>query len=145
MNLSTKKWFIPGIILSILILISLFYVIAARQSLTYEQLKIDQAPATIYETYESQKTEQGFSVTSYDRSNYILITMGEVPTGGYSIDVQDVYTHDDTIIVKTRFIEPKPEDLVIMVISYPTSVVKIPQTDQPIQVLANGKKLVQLH
>lgn len=145
MSKISNKWLISGIIVLSLLLISVIYIMSTQQDLQYEVIKIDHAPAAIYEVYELQKYKQGYSVNSYDNSSYILITMGEAPSGGYFIDVQDVYKSNDSLVIKTGFNEPKPNEMVITVITFPAIVIKVPNTNDPIIVQADGKEQIQLH
>lgn len=145
MSQISNRWLMLGMIMLILVLIPVIYSMSTQQNLQNEVIKIDRAPAAIYEVYELQKHELGFSVNSYDNSSYILITMGKTPSGGYSIDIQDVYKSDGSIVIQTRFKEPKPNEMVITAITFPAIVVKVPKTNNSIQVLVDGKKLLQLH
>ncbi len=144
---SFLKWaLLIGIICLAIIGVIYYQISPAGQGskVDYQVLNIEEAPAVIYEKYEQQKTNRGFSIIPYDQAQYILITMGTVPTAGYSIKVQQVHQQADKLIIKTRFISPNPKDIVAMVISFPTTVVKVSQEFINIQVLADSKPLSQL-
>jgi hypothetical protein len=58
-------------------------------------------------------------------SNYVILNMGEKNTGGYSIGVEKVEETDQNIIITVKEINPAPDAMVMQVITYPYTVVKI--------------------
>jgi hypothetical protein len=58
-------------------------------------------------------------------SNYIILNMGEKNTGGYSIGVDKVEETDKNIIITVKETNPAPDAMVMQVITYPYTVVKI--------------------
>ncbi|OMQ11607.1 protease complex subunit PrcB family protein [[Flexibacter] sp. ATCC 35103] len=58
-------------------------------------------------------------------SNYVILNMGEKNTGGYSIGVEKVEETDKNIIITVKEINPAPDAMVMQVITYPYTVVKI--------------------
>jgi hypothetical protein len=58
-------------------------------------------------------------------ANYIILNMGEKNTGGYSIGVEKVEETDKNIILTVKEHGPAPDAMVVQVISYPYTVVKI--------------------
>lgn len=58
-------------------------------------------------------------------SNYIILNMGEKNTGGYSIGVEKVEETDKNIIITVKEHNPAPDAMVMQVITYPYTVVKI--------------------
>ncbi|WP_276381800.1 protease complex subunit PrcB family protein [Flavobacterium sp. H4147] len=58
-------------------------------------------------------------------SNYVILNMGEKNTGGYSIGVEKVEETDKNIIITVKENNPSPDAMVIQVISYPYTVVKV--------------------
>lgn len=58
-------------------------------------------------------------------SNYVVLNMGEKNTGGYSIGVEKVEETDKNIIITVKEINPAPDAMVMQVITYPYTVVKI--------------------
>ena len=59
------------------------------------------------------------------RSNFIILNMGEKPSGGYSISVKEVRETPDAIIVKVKESEPEPGSMTTMAVTNPYAVVKI--------------------
>ncbi|GGF02461.1 protease complex subunit PrcB family protein [Flavobacterium limi] len=58
-------------------------------------------------------------------SNYVILNMGEKNTGGYSIEVEKVEETDKNIIITVKENAPAKDAMVMQVISYPYTVVKI--------------------
>jgi hypothetical protein len=58
-------------------------------------------------------------------SNYIILNMGEKNTGGYSIGVEKVEETDKNIIITVKEKSPAPDAMVMQVITYPYTVVKV--------------------
>lgn len=58
-------------------------------------------------------------------SNYVILNMGEKNTGGYSIGVDKVEETDKNIIITVKENNPAADAMVMQVITYPYTVVKI--------------------
>ena len=59
------------------------------------------------------------------KSNYVILNMGQKNTGGYSIDVEKVEETDKNIIITVKENSPAPDGMVMQVITYPYTVVKV--------------------
>lgn len=57
--------------------------------------------------------------------NYVILNMGEKNTGGYSIGIEKVEETDKNIIITVKEKNPAPDAMVMQVITYPYSVVKV--------------------
>ncbi|KFF05591.1 protease complex subunit PrcB family protein [Flavobacterium reichenbachii] len=69
----------------------------------------------------ASKVKEGDTNTS----NYVILNMGEKNTSGYSIAVEKVEETDKNIIITVKESGPSPDAMVMQVISYPYTVVKI--------------------
>jgi len=58
-------------------------------------------------------------------SNYVILNMGEKNTGGYSIGVEKVEETDKNIIITIKEVSPAADAMVMQVITYPYTVVKV--------------------
>ena len=58
-------------------------------------------------------------------SNYVILNMGEKNTGGYSIGVEKVEETDKNIIITVKEKSPAADAMVMQVITYPYTVVKV--------------------
>ncbi|NLL57026.1 MAG: protease complex subunit PrcB family protein [Firmicutes bacterium] len=97
----------------------------------YEVIEdLDTLPEKIAETLEHLKRQRGYFVFNpkdYGTGNdlYVLISAGEKPTGGYSINIDSLTLQNNTLKVVVKEQEPAAEDGVIQVITYPLVVVKM--------------------
>ena len=60
-----------------------------------------------------------------NNSNYVILNMGEKNTGGYSIGVEKVEETDKNIIITVKENVPAKDAIVMQVITYPYTVVKV--------------------
>ncbi|WP_163410374.1 protease complex subunit PrcB family protein [Flavobacterium ajazii] len=58
-------------------------------------------------------------------SNYVILNMGQKNTGGYSIGVEKVEETDKNIIITVKENNPASDAMLMQVITYPYTVVKI--------------------
>ena len=58
-------------------------------------------------------------------SNFIILNMGQKPTGGYSIEVDSVTETNQNIVIKVKEKTPEPGAMLTQNITYPYTVVKI--------------------
>jgi hypothetical protein len=63
--------------------------------------------------------------TDIANSNYVILSMGEKNTGGYSIEIEKVEETDKNIIITVKEKNPAPDAMVTQAITYPYTVVKI--------------------
>ncbi|EIA07984.1 protease complex subunit PrcB family protein [Flavobacterium frigoris] len=59
------------------------------------------------------------------KSNFVILNMGEKNTGGYSITIESVVETDKNIIISVKEKEPEPDSIVSQSLTYPFCVVKI--------------------
>jgi hypothetical protein len=60
-----------------------------------------------------------------NNSNYVILNMGEKNTSGYSIGIENVEETDKNIIITIKEKAPAPDAMLLQVISYPYTVVKV--------------------
>ena len=63
---------------------------------------------------------------------YIAIGYGEQRTGGYSIQVNELYKSQDCIVISTELLSPGKDDIVTMNITYPYLVIRTSNLSLPI-------------
>ncbi|KDN54750.1 protease complex subunit PrcB family protein [Flavobacterium seoulense] len=59
------------------------------------------------------------------QSNFVILNMGQKPTSGYAITVDNVEETDKQIIVKVKELLPDPNAMLMQMITYPYTVVKV--------------------
>ena len=105
----------------------------------------DTLPKKIAETLEHLKRQRGYFVFNpkdYVTGNdfYVLISAGEKPTGGYSINIDSLTLQNNTLKVVIKEQEPDARDGVIQVITYPLVVVKMYDLIEGIYVIDEDNK-----
>jgi hypothetical protein len=65
------------------------------------------------------------SATDVQKSNFVILNMGEKSSGGYSIAIESIKETDSTIIIKVKENSPEPDAMVTQGITYPFCVIKI--------------------
>lgn len=71
-------------------------------------------------------------------TRYLLVTYGEKPTGGYSVEISDVNEKNDKLTVTVEFTEPGESESVTQAITYPYDLKKIEPTSLPVEFVAEG-------
>jgi len=74
---------------------------------------------------------------NFENELLIGIFLGQRPTSGYSINVDRVVLENKKILVQASEICPKKDQIVLMVITYPSIFIKIPKYDYPIELKLN--------
>ncbi len=75
---------------------------------------------------ENVKYNRGFTNLREGDYNWIVITSGEKPTGGYDIEVQSVEEINKILDIKVNEISPKEGSVVTEALTYPIIVLSIP-------------------
>lgn len=97
------------------------------QKLAIQTVQYDSLPQTLKDRLDVQKLTQGFTAYRYEQSIYLIATRGTMPTGGYSIDIQDVYkefVQTGKFNLKAVVSMTNPGAFATQVISYPYEVIK---------------------
>jgi hypothetical protein len=82
--------------------------------------------STLMKWYNENNQKKGISSIRDGKYIYALIGAGEKPTGGYTINIDDIfYSSLDTITINARVTPPGDNVRVIMVITYPSTLIKI--------------------
>ena len=90
-------------------------------------------PQKLQSLIENKKKEE-FVVSYGDKENlYIAIGYGEQPTGGYSIQVKELYETKNNIYIDTEFVGPSKTEDISQSNSYPYIVVQMEYIDKQIR------------
>lgn len=96
---------------------------------------IDGLSEELQNSVEELKKSRGFTRLKDENGVMVMISMGEKPTGGYSITVKKVEKVQDKIKITVEETEPGKDDAVTMAITYPYTVIRIKQAqDEEIEV-----------
>ena len=69
---------------------------------------------------------------------YLLVTYGEKPSGGYSVEITDVMEEDQHLTVAVEFTKPAEGEQVTDAITRPYDLKKIDPIDMPVEFVAEG-------
>lgn len=94
------------------------------QAVAFEKLT-DQLPETVYTVMNENKYTAGVSFVEEGGFKYIIVSGGEQPNGGYSVNVDEVVETDAGIFVDAKVQGPEPGMMHAQVISYPVQVIKV--------------------
>ncbi len=119
---------VAGIVSAVIYLIYRCYTPIDREKLrdiSYEIVEEENIPAEVYECIEENKDE--INRLSYLCSDklYIIVCYGAQPTGGYTIEVNQLYESSNAIIVETTLIGPSRQEKVEQIVSYPYIVLRV--------------------
>jgi len=71
--------------------------------------------------HKDKETQQAFNINN---RTYIVLTMGQMPSAGYQIELKDIVLKDGTLTVFVKYEKPGKNDNVATVITYPTLVIE---------------------
>ncbi|WP_352420343.1 protease complex subunit PrcB family protein [Proteiniborus sp.] len=77
------------------------------------------------EWYNENYKAEGISSIDFEGHKYILVSAGEMPTGGYSVEITSVVGKEDSILVNAKVNAPKPDEMVTEVLTYPNALIRI--------------------
>lgn len=104
--------------------------------ITYEIVKKEDIPKQLQEEIkEAEKSEMWISYadTGNDAASlYVVRGYGTQQTTGYSIEVNDCYETENTVVVCTTLQGPKKREKIHKKKTYPYIVIKIPYTEKQI-------------
>ena len=81
----------------------------------------------------NDRKKESFELTFSEHSFlYIVKGYGKQKSGGYSIRINQFYKAEDTLVLDTDLLGPKPEDTVSKKASYPYIVIKTPFLEEPV-------------
>lgn len=100
------------------------------RDLDYTVLKEEEIPEKLQEVIEEKK-EDDFKM-SYVLDDYLYIVrgFGMQETGGYSIQVQEVYLTENAVHFEADLIGPKTGDVREKAVSYPYIVIKLERQEE---------------
>lgn len=80
-----------------------------------------------------EKRNQPFKLTYSDGQNlYIVVGYGPQKTGGYSIQVEELYLTENAIVLDTELIGPAKGESVAQETSYPVIIIRTELSEKPV-------------
>ena len=131
----TRKWLVLGILAMV------FGVLAGCgksgdsakvRDLEFTVMDQERIPEELKAIIEEKKI-QPFKLTYSDDENlYIVVGYGPQETGGYSIQVKELYLTDNAIVFDTELLGPEKGETVAKETSYPVIVVQTELLENPV-------------
>lgn len=85
------------------------------------------------QTILAEKKTQAFKMTYTDAQNlYILVGYGPQQTGGYSIQVEELYLTDNAIVLDTELLGPEKGETAAPETSYPLIIIRTELLENPV-------------
>lgn len=104
-----------------------------KRAIDFTVVRESEIPQDLKEDMEASKKE-GFRTVFRDTEYlYLAAGYGEQKTGGYSVAVEELYTMDEKIHLKTRLIGPKKGEKVNQVSTYPYLVIKLELREEDVE------------
>ncbi|MFC7441317.1 protease complex subunit PrcB family protein [Laceyella putida] len=94
-----------------------------EESLSFKQVEPNQIPQTVRRETDQWTSPQ--ATAKFVSDTYIIVGIGERPTGGYEVRVTSVTKQGPRLIVHAKVIPPKEGMMVTQVISYPYAVIQL--------------------
>ena len=97
--------------------------VVSYEEITYDSILNNSGLANWYTKYNQQ---QGIHYMRDGEYLYALIAAGERSTGGYTVNIEDIYySSADTVVLRAKVTPPGANDPVIMMITYPNMLIRI--------------------
>lgn len=95
-------------------------------------------PAEIEAWIEDSKTMFLAQSRKVDNTLYLLVTYGEKPTGGFTVEIGEVVVAADKISVPVVFRRPAPGEMVTQALTYPYDLETMEALDLPVEFVPSG-------
>ncbi|SMO61804.1 protease complex subunit PrcB family protein [Melghirimyces algeriensis] len=108
-----------------------------EQSLSFKEESMEQLPVEVQhkhmEVMNASKDGLSHTEVRHGDKTYIILSLGQRPTGGYSIRVNEVVKKGTTIHVIAEEMAPSKETITTQAISHPFTVISLKTPDQDVQ------------
>lgn len=122
-----------SVILAIILIIAIIFIPKIIKNegdgeLKFQSIEVEEAPEKIQELIPRYLSEERALACKIDGNIYIVVTRGEKNTAGYSAGLEriDKVKNDKNfnLVVHAKYKDPKPDEMVAQIITYPVTVVK---------------------
>ncbi len=100
-----------------------------KEEITFETVEMQNAPKDIQTTVQQKWLEKSTFTIPSGEELYIIITRGEMPTGGYSVNIESIEKMNNELVVSYYYTDPKKDDMVTQAITKPFVISKIDMTN----------------
>ena len=139
-NIRTLNWK-TIVLMAVIIMVVMAGVYAVRlfmggnEGIAFQVLSEDKIPEKINEILPRYKALERALACKVDGDIYVVVTRGEKPTGGYTVDIDRIEKTDEDgkvkLVVHALFGDPKPGEVTTQVITYPYIVAKTQLKELP--------------
>ena len=112
------------------------------ENMDFEKIDIRTLEGCLKEKLGGDHPEQGLVTVEDGGYKYILVSAGQKPTAGYSVDVKSVLGYHDSITINARLYSPAPEDMVATVLTYPSTLIRIPADEREVFLFMKDAKAI---
>jgi hypothetical protein len=98
----------------------------AGNEVAFQRVKQGELSGDIKDRIRPDEAQQGCDVLQSGGEYYLIVYVGERPTGGYSVEITGITNENGTVRVTVRETSPKPDDIVTQALTYPFDIVKLP-------------------
>ena len=101
--------------------------------ISFERIAFENTPDDIKTAIQYKLHEEATFTLPKDDEIYVVITRGEQPTGGYTVEITNVENRGDFVAVLYLYKDPADDEVVTQAITYPLDIVKIKRVNKPIK------------
>ena len=98
----------------------------------YKKIKETESPIPIKDWIKTNRFSEKHTVLEVSNKVYIVISRGEQRTGGYDIDVKSIDEKENEIHITFEYLNPKPDEIVMQVITNPVLILEMRKVKKPI-------------
>ena len=122
-----------GVFLAIIVVLGVIFLpkilkYEGDKAVKFQNVEVEKAPEKIQELIPRYLSEERALACKIDGEIYIVLTRGEKGTAGYSAGLEKIETVKNdknfNLVVHARYKDPKPDEMVAQIITYPVTVVK---------------------
>lgn len=127
-----KRW-LTGILIVIIIILGIIFIPKiinneGDREVKFQNIEVEEAPEKIQELIPKYLSEERALACKVDGKIYIIVTRGEKNTAGYSAELEKIEKVKNeknfNLTVHARYKDPKPDEMVAQIITYPVTVVE---------------------
>jgi hypothetical protein len=122
--LNQKKLLAGAAMATVLLLATVIKVLGGGESAMERGagLSESQVPSQIILWIAENRKVPGYDAFSLGDAVYMVVRLGQRPTGGYAVYLGEAELDGRTLYVKVEVVEPRPWDMVSQALTYPTAV-----------------------
>lgn len=128
------------LLMSILVGVLFFLSACGDSAEPYEPMKPDETalPAEVEAWVEDSRNKFMAQTLEHEGLLYLLVTYGEKPTGGYTVEITEIAEKKGKLVVTAHFSEPGEDEMVTQALTYPYDLAIIDDPGLPVEFIATG-------